>query len=836
MSTVEYLNPETQTWVQRTAEDTLDMVADPFWRTRQSSIASKDAIIIRCGVGFVKRSTDGGENWSDITPGTNPPNDAGDTPAPTNTGVTYKQLDGSYISQGTFVVIANWQNATNDWRCWIALTTNDGTSWSWKYLGQDVSCIGESSGNECLNPTIIENDVPGLGSHIGGPAGYQSEQCVELDTNKFVLFKRVPRDLGGTNFHFKIFEIEADGTVTWGSDYIIVLWPSVGLCKIVKVSTTKFAVLRWSGEKHQVLVFTFSGLTITSHATNNTRTAAEIGFNESDPPASQDESDIYRAAAIFSNGTNIWIYAHTKLPVDTDTCDLPYTTYYNVSSLKGTISGNTITWDAGPDCTDQNENPQPTYAWTVLYTGIHSNLRFIVQIGSLNIDDGGHSIFFYQDYENDPGYPLTVWCFDGTTNGAKVTLTGTDTNQLTLKSPVDSRGSYNLIRLTDTLFIITLKVSLAGPPPEYDDLPYALYCWAVSRSGTTLTCGPLFKAHEGLDLDNRILDFGVVRQSASEFFLVFYDDSICGTSPTTTLCINAKKFSVSARNISLEEECYGWLDRRYLKQGTVSTRSMGVVVPTVRNIDEDHVFINSSRDFRLGDDGAKSNYIDISDASFAECPQPGYQDARGLGVSLGKGLGTRAWITISNGSTIALVDIAVPALTESARRSLGAATEAEVISRSRYALPFADFSGEDSVTVFGNMDDPYSLGDPAHIIYSDDAGVTASLVENDWSVDHCGALLVTTAGIVIAIRNRGGQAKLYMDNNDFNLLLKVTLPFDNNVQPHGLAYDYTNNTIYICSGYGDAFMIIIVNPPYVSTKNITYNHGTTEGVNAVAIL
>ena len=134
-ASVNYLPPQTKSWTVHTSEATQHMLSDPFWTTRQDSFASKDAILLRCGVGFIKRSTNGGETWSSITPSTNPPNDAGDSPAPTNTGITYIQGEASYINQSEFVFIARWQNASNEWRSWLVYTANDGTDWTWASLG-----------------------------------------------------------------------------------------------------------------------------------------------------------------------------------------------------------------------------------------------------------------------------------------------------------------------------------------------------------------------------------------------------------------------------------------------------------------------------------------------------------------------------------------------------------------------------------------------------------------------------------------------------------------------------------------------------------------------------
>lgn len=134
-ASVNYLGGQTKSWTQHTAEATQHMYADPHWTITQDSYASADAILWRCGAGYIKRSTDGGENWSTVTPGTNPPNDAGDDPAPTAGGVTYIMGDGSYINDEEHVFIARWQNASDEWRSWIVITSDNGANWTWQAIG-----------------------------------------------------------------------------------------------------------------------------------------------------------------------------------------------------------------------------------------------------------------------------------------------------------------------------------------------------------------------------------------------------------------------------------------------------------------------------------------------------------------------------------------------------------------------------------------------------------------------------------------------------------------------------------------------------------------------------
>lgn len=146
-ASVNYLTPQSKTWTQLTAEATTDMIADPFWRTRQGTTASASAILLRCGNGFIKRSTDGGTNWSTITPSGSPTNSANDTSPPTFAGLNYVALAPDWSTQGTFYALGRWQNGGNLWRSWLIKTTNDGTSWSNIQLGVDntAAIIDQSS-------------------------------------------------------------------------------------------------------------------------------------------------------------------------------------------------------------------------------------------------------------------------------------------------------------------------------------------------------------------------------------------------------------------------------------------------------------------------------------------------------------------------------------------------------------------------------------------------------------------------------------------------------------------------------------------------------------------
>jgi hypothetical protein len=137
---------EGKTWSQRSTQTVRDLIMDPFWQSKQSSTASNDSILLKCNTGFVRRSTDGGQNWSDITPSTNPPNTNGDSPAPTATTVTYHRGEGNWIYLDEFVVLVRWQNSSSVWRSWLAYTDDNGATWSWQSIGTTCKVIGISTG------------------------------------------------------------------------------------------------------------------------------------------------------------------------------------------------------------------------------------------------------------------------------------------------------------------------------------------------------------------------------------------------------------------------------------------------------------------------------------------------------------------------------------------------------------------------------------------------------------------------------------------------------------------------------------------------------------------
>ena len=170
-NSVYYKGATGDAWTLRTSEDTLDLIQDPFWRFKNSSFEPRDSILLRCGVGFIKISNDTFVTDTDITPLTNPPNDAGDSPAPVVGDVEFFMMDGSWITEDYFVIGARWQNPSNEWRSWILITDDIGTTWTWESIitytagggiGTSTQFLFGSGGKLVFTPNLLSAGAIGL--------------------------------------------------------------------------------------------------------------------------------------------------------------------------------------------------------------------------------------------------------------------------------------------------------------------------------------------------------------------------------------------------------------------------------------------------------------------------------------------------------------------------------------------------------------------------------------------------------------------------------------------------------------------------------------------------
>jgi len=108
------------------------------------------------GVGYLRRSTDGGQTYTDLLPsiGT-PPNDAGDSPAPTNADLTCTRLTQDLLT-GDLYVTREWDNGT-DWRHWIS--KYDGSTWTHKQIGASAGTDPDTAGVDWIINMLPDNET-----------------------------------------------------------------------------------------------------------------------------------------------------------------------------------------------------------------------------------------------------------------------------------------------------------------------------------------------------------------------------------------------------------------------------------------------------------------------------------------------------------------------------------------------------------------------------------------------------------------------------------------------------------------------------------------------------
>jgi hypothetical protein len=135
--------PDAADWVERngartgTDDDDNQGGWDPHWFTpaKKNSTDPNQAILWACQVGKIWRSTDAGVSWLDVTPADDPPNSWNDGVAPTVAGLTFIQRTDNIHQNKAHYFLAEWQEAGGDWRGWLLITEDDGSTWTWAGLG-----------------------------------------------------------------------------------------------------------------------------------------------------------------------------------------------------------------------------------------------------------------------------------------------------------------------------------------------------------------------------------------------------------------------------------------------------------------------------------------------------------------------------------------------------------------------------------------------------------------------------------------------------------------------------------------------------------------------------
>jgi hypothetical protein len=205
-----------------------------------------------------------------------------------------------------------------------------------------------------------------------------------------------------------------------------------------------------------------------------------------------------------------------------------------------------------------------------------------------------------------------------------------------------------------------------------------------------------------------------------------------------------------------------------------------------------------------------------------------------LGASISKGIGDTLYLTAwgDNGELVYQVR-AMSDLSLTAAYSLGLCTEEELNAKTYYAHPLAVFGDDAFVWLYGRFQ-PTSVGQ-SQIIYSADSGASLVVFESGWDSAYCGSL-VDDFGLVYAAYCVPGQTKLYVGNYNESLDLKSTMTFSSETNPFGLVYNWLDDSVYAASASGGSIMVVKANSPFTVWTDITYNHGTSAGINAIVAL
>jgi hypothetical protein len=722
-ASVNYLPPQTKAWTVRTAEATEHLYADPFWTSRTSSFASIDAILLRCGVGYIKRSTDGGQNWTNITPATDPPNSGSDTPAPTAETITYIQGEGSYITESEHVFIARWQNTSDEWRSWIAYTDDDGENWTWQALS------GDSSEDNVYQTTGDLDTMSNNGNHIA-PVN---------STDYAVTWWTASSGTTGRNY-LRIVRTGESGTPSMSN--------------------------------------TVSGNADSDSFANKGSSSAVGRMSDSRVVmAWQRSSDRYLIVDVFE---------------------------YDESSMTLTLAESSA------------HNIGRTDGYSVDIVGVSAQKALIAVRGSedselyhISTDSDGES--------HSLGSALTY-------------LSSVNSHSFLLKLTSLESYLFYVDPSDDTLY--GRRIDTSGTNPSFGGSAVTISSDVRNNSGSTRSSTPIIATHlyDGLCLiiytstDDL---YGYVRlvnlQSASVGNAILYSDTPF-TSGRWYDYLASSDDNSQARIIYSSIISGGFT---YTIDVSISGATLTPSPPVLRDFTSAYsviTYLNGNYYASCQGVGGTGEAVVFGSGAALKV----------LGASISKGLGDTLYLTAwgDNGELIYQVR-SMADLSLIGAYSLGTCTEEELDNKTYFAMPYAAFGDDAFFWLYGRFA-PSSVG-LSQIIYSADSGATLTVFEASWGTAYCGSL-IDDFGLIFAAWCNGNQAKLYTGQWDASLELKSTMLFPAAINPFSMVYNFYDDSLYAAAARGNSLMVIKANSPFTSWKDITYDHSTSNGINAIVAL
>lgn len=722
-SSVHLLLPGTSAWDLRTAQNTSDMIADPFWRERQATNASSQAIMLRSGIGYIKRTTDAWDTETVITPATNPPNDAADSPAPLVGDVDFRILDGSYINQGEFMAIATWQNVADEWRSWLVYTDDDGATWAWESIPG-----GGGSSPDYGTTAQFEPDYTQFDTAVGG-FSYRSaaKNVAKLSGNKFVI-AWVEVDAVAIPLSIKVIcGTVSAGVITYGTEvevYEVPVDHAIYRLKIVGIHEEAF-LLGWMEEDD---VGNRVGYMTTGNVLSGTIvTMTAIQSFNSNFPANWNVARVDDSTGVLVYNDNVTVTG--------------YYAFVGVPASGAHTVGSSSVFEA-------TFEPQAIDA-----CGLTDSKIVIV-------------------YILDNGSDIELWC---------VCVDGGVGTPVMIDSTVDPLGYQDVAIdwLTNAKFVVAYRDASDGDHGK---------AVVGTVSGTTITLGTITD-YEGGTISNPTGN-SLTRLSDTRFVTAYAHDNAAWSR------IN----SVSGTTI------------------TVGAENADVDTATNRPNDYSVVALSGSRWVTAypekgsqGQDG-QAFVVDLA----------GYE-TMALDLCIDRQIGDFFWLTLWDGSELAVKIYSLPTLALVRDFGFGSASLAEVEAREKILYVVAPFSVLDTAYVFGRVE----IG---HIFFSDNAAISFSALETGWGTDHCGGFIPAYAGL-FSLRHLGNQAKLYV-----NGVLRATLPLTAGTRSHGFTIDWRDNTLVAGSDSGETIMVVIASSPYIEWVDLTSDHATSRGIRSVVVL